>query len=101
MFLELEGRVELLQQKMSAFAPILKGAQWNTHLVEGNQWWPGGHIGGLGARMDAALRVGVDGGLFHELTLPRCVGARRWRLGTDLDLSRRRWARKSRGTRRK
>ena len=72
MFLQLKGRVEL--SPVLAYYSAKEGgkdgsANGNTNLVEGNQGWPGSHIGGLGARVDAALRVRIDGRLLNDGSL--------------------------------
>lgn len=85
--LELEGRVELRDLVSKTNHP--KETSGYAHFVERHERRPCCHILGLGARVNAPFGVRVDQSLVH---LGRCW-VEAWRLGRDLILGGRWWAR--------
>lgn len=97
--LELEGRVELRDVACQLGSRGISGSAGgsannsrSTHLLQGHQRRSSSHVVGFGARVDAPLRVGIDGRLLHELSLAHCIWTEGRRLWAYLDFGGRGWA---------
>lgn len=71
---------QAVPQKVVSMGSLLSAGSSMGHsdLVQGDKRRPSGEVGRLGARVYAALRVRIEGRLFHLLRLETHRVAHRW-----------------------